>query len=79
MASDWHERDAAARGVARSAVRSSQGGLGMEREEHAVKAVPGARTRIDPVCEMSVSEASPHRYVHHGTEVVFCSAACSPL
>lgn len=30
----------------------------------------------DPVCGMTVDEASSHRSVHEGKTVVFCSPAC---
>jgi Cu+-exporting ATPase len=34
------------------------------------------RTRIDPVCGMTVREASPHRATFGGHEQLFCSARC---
>jgi Cu+-exporting ATPase len=33
-------------------------------------------THTDPVCGMTVKATSPHRVVHEGQDVVFCSARC---
>ena len=33
----------------------------------------------DPVCGMTVTEESPHRYDYHGRTYFFCSARCLAL
>src|SRR5262245_25338005 len=45
------------------------------RREHAPSA-PAATLPRDPVCGMSVSQDTPHRYLHNGTEFLFCCAHC---
>jgi P-type Cu+ transporter len=35
-----------------------------------------AQALKDPVCGMTVTDQSPHRYQHDGTTVYFCSAGC---
>jgi len=40
------------------------------------QAIQGADVR-DPVCGMTVATDTPHRAVHAGREVLFCSAACN--
>lgn len=37
---------------------------------------PGAQTLSDPVCGMTVKADTPHRLLHEGEEVLFCSASC---
>ena len=44
---------------------------------HAHDAAPsGSRPLKDPVCDMTVTEQSPHRHEHGGKPYYFCSAGC---
>ncbi|MBI1361765.1 MAG: cadmium-translocating P-type ATPase [Alphaproteobacteria bacterium] len=38
--------------------------------------VPSPAVKIDPVCGMTPRPDTPHRLVHAGAEVLFCSASC---
>ncbi|HLT36715.1 MAG TPA: heavy metal translocating P-type ATPase [Enhygromyxa sp.] len=38
--------------------------------------MPAESPHVDPVCGMTVSPDSPHRLVHEGHEILFCSAHC---
>jgi len=37
---------------------------------------PSHPTSATPVCGMSVEPETPHRFMHAGEEVLFCSAGC---
>lgn len=50
--------------------------MGERIGHHEHQQEPSAPTGVDPVCGMTVSLGSPHRFVVNGTEVVFCSERC---
>jgi P-type Cu+ transporter len=43
---------------------------------HAAPPTSPATSLTDPICGMTVSEASPHRHQHDGRTIYFCSEAC---
>lgn len=45
-----------------------------EHDNHSAASVP--QTVRDPVCGMDVGADTPHRHMHEGEEVLFCSAHC---
>jgi YHS domain-containing protein len=53
-----------------STLRKSREWKGATLHEH------GSNLAKDPVCGMSVSAQTKHRYVHDGVEFLFCSARC---
>jgi P-type Cu+ transporter len=45
-------------------------------EAHSNVATAATKELIDPVCAMTVTEDSPHRFEHEGRLIYFCSAHC---
>ncbi|GAM97431.1 lead, cadmium, zinc and mercury transporting ATPase [alpha proteobacterium U9-1i] len=52
---------------------SNHSSHGHHDHDHAVATAPKL---IDPVCGMTVKADTPHRVMHEGEEVLFCSAGC---
>jgi len=49
---------------------------GHEHHHHGIAVVAAPAPLKDPVCGMTVTPATPHRVMHEGHDVVFCSARC---